>query len=181
MQTTSPLRPDQRPTHADGRLAAPGSSETPHRIICAPCTPRRAAGFTLIELMVATAVSAVLSSLAYPSFQAQVQKSRRADATLAIHQVQMAQERWRANHTGYATLAQLGLGATSPSGHYRLAMDAVALHGYEVAAHATGVQSRDADCGSISLRVDGANVAYRSATQAATPNPPAQNRVCWSL
>ena len=181
MQTTSPLRPDQRPDHADQRRADTGRHPAPDRIICAPCTPRRAAGFTLIELMVATAVSAILSSVAYPSFQAQVQKSRRADATLAIHQVQMAQERWRANHSSYATLAQLGLPATSPSGHYLIGVDAVALHGYEVRAQATGSQIRDADCRFISLHVDGGNLAYRSATPSSTPNPAAQNRLCWSL
>ena len=181
MQSTSCLRPDQRPVHAAQRSADTARKPAPDRIIRAPCTPRRAAGFTLIELMVATAVSAVLASVAYPSFLAQVQKSRRADATLAIHQVQMAQERWRANHSGYATLAQLGLAATSPSGHYLIEVGAVALHGYEVRAQATGTQARDADCRLISLHVNGANTAHRSATPSSTPNPAAQNRLCWSL
>ena len=155
---------------------------TPARpIISASSMPRRSRGFTLIETMVATAISAILSSVAYPSFQAQVHKARRADATLAIHQVQMAQERWRANHATYATLAQLGLLATSPSGHYTVTVAAVAAHGYEISAAATGAQARDADCRQIGIAVDGANASYRSGSDATMANAAALNRSCWSL
>ena len=41
---------------------------------------RRARGFTLIESMVALAVTGVLSSIAYPSVEAQVLRARRTDA-----------------------------------------------------------------------------------------------------
>ena len=150
-------------------------------IISAPSMPRRSRGFTLIETMVVTAISAILSSIAYPSFQAQVHKARRADALLAIHQVQMAQERWRANHATYATLSQLGLAGTSPGGHYVVAVAAVASHGYEISASATGVQARDTDCRQIGLAVEGANATYRSGSDAAMANSAALNRGCWSL
>ena len=144
-------------------------------------SPRRNRGFTLIETMVATAISAILSSIAYPSFQTQVHKARRADAMLAIHQVQIAQERWRANHAAYATLAELGFAGNSPAGHYTVSVGAVAAHSYEVGASATGPQSRDADCRQLGLAVDGANAAYRSGSDAAMANAAALNRSCWSL
>ena len=70
-----------------------------------PCTPPPHAGFTLIELMIATSVSGVLSSIAYPSFSGALQKVRRTDALVAMMQVQQAQERWRANNSRYGTLA----------------------------------------------------------------------------
>lgn len=174
-------RPDQRPNRADERLPAACRCETPRPIISAPCTPRRATGFTLIETLVATAVAAILSSLAYPSFQAQVHKARRADAMLAIHQVQMAQERWRANHTGYATLADLKLVSTSPSGHYTIDVASIGLHGYEVRAQATGMQDFDTACRQLRLTVEGANMTLSSGPDPTTTNPSSQNRQCWSL
>lgn len=171
---------DQRPLRTDQRLIAACPTRDERPIISAASTPRRSRGYTLIETMVATAISAILSSVAYPSFTAQVQKARRADATLALQQVQMAQERWRANHAGYASLSQLGLAATSPSGHYVIEVVAD-INGYQIGALATGSQARDLACRSIRLRVDGANTAYVSGTDAATANAEAQNRACWSL
>ena len=40
----------------------------------------KAKGFTLIELMIVVAVIAILASIAYPSYQDSVRKTRRADA-----------------------------------------------------------------------------------------------------
>lgn len=181
MNRNTLIRPDQRPDRADERLAAACRCETARPIISAPCTPRRATGFTLIETLVAMAVTAILSSLAYPSFQGQVQKARRADAMLAIHQVQMAQERWRANHTGYATLTDLRLASTSPSGHYAVDVASIGLHTYEVRAQATGTQDRDAGCRQLRLTVEGANMTHSSGADATSTNASSQNRQCWSL
>jgi type IV pilus assembly protein PilE len=181
MKRTPANRPDQRPDRADERLPAARRLETGRPIISAPCTPHRATGFTLIEMMVATAVTAVLSSVAYPSFQSQIQKARRADAMLAIHQVQMAQERWRANHGGYATLADLRLASASPSGHYTIDVASIGLHNYEIRAQATGTQALDTVCGQLRLTVDGATMRHSSGADASSTNPAAQNRQCWSL
>ena len=41
---------------------------------------KRAPGFTLIELMIVVAVVAILVAIAYPSYQEQIRKSRRAQA-----------------------------------------------------------------------------------------------------
>ena len=50
-------------------------------------------GLTLIELMVVVAVMAILASVAYPLYTNQTQKSRRADAKIALESIAMAQER----------------------------------------------------------------------------------------
>lgn len=78
-------------------------------------------GFTLIELMVVVAIVGILAAVAYPSYQNSVRKSRRADAMAALAEAQLAQEKWRANHTTYAANATtLGISATSPDGYYSL-------------------------------------------------------------
>ena len=54
-------------------------------------------GFTLLELMIAVAVIAILASLAYPSYLDSVRKSRRADGMAALMNVQLAQQKLRSN------------------------------------------------------------------------------------
>ena len=55
--------------------------------------PRKVMGFTLIELMITVAVIAVLASIAYPSYTAQVRKSKRAAAKAEL--VEYAQRQWQ--------------------------------------------------------------------------------------
>lgn len=146
-----------------------------------PRAPRGAAGFTLIELMIAVSVAGVLSSVAYPSFVGQVQKVRRTDAVVAMMQLQWAQERWRSNNTAYGSLAEIGMNAASPAGYYTLQVSDNSANGYEVLALATGAQAGDAHCTHLKLAMQGANPVYTSGPDANTANTPADNRKCWSL
>lgn len=41
-------------------------------------------GFTLVELMISVGIVGILAGIAYPSYQKQVQTSRRADAQVAL-------------------------------------------------------------------------------------------------
>ncbi|MDD2761648.1 MAG: type IV pilin protein, partial [Methylomonas sp.] len=73
--------------------------------------------FTLIELMIVVAVVGILAAIGYPSYTEYVTRAKRADGKAVLLQVQLAQEKWRTNHTTYGTKANLGIGA-SPDGHY---------------------------------------------------------------
>jgi len=56
--------------------------------------PRREMdGFTLVEMMVVVAIVGILSSIAYPSYQNSVMKSRRADAKAALLELANFMER----------------------------------------------------------------------------------------
>src|SRR5437762_9961775 len=118
----------------------------------------RQRGFTLIEMLCAVSVAGFLSSVAYPAFQLVLHKARRADALVAMMQVQVAQERHRASNAGYGSLAEIGAPAQSPSHHYALAIQAPSDTGYEVLATASGTQASDTACHLLKLKVDGANV-----------------------
>lgn len=191
MLDATSLRQDQ-PRATRGRRGPPPTLECGcASALGAPCTPllsrrpgptlRRAAahGFTLIESMLVTAVVGVLSAIAYPSFVGQVQKIRRADAILSMLQVHAAQERWRADNPSYGTLAEIGVGAISASGHYTLQVAGESAYGYEVLAAALGSQAHDTHCRNLRLRVERGNLIRASGTDAATNNAPQQNQQCW--
>lgn len=144
-----------------------------------PAARRRARGFTLIEMVIAIAIAAVLSSIALPSFSAALQKSRRTEALVALMQVQIAQERWRAGHSRYGTLEEIGVSAATSGGHYVVSIENADENGYDALAVATGTQARDADCRVLRLRMQGATVLRASGSDGSLSNAPVQNRRCW--
>ena len=95
--------------------------------------------FTLIELMVTVAIVAILAAIAYPSYTEYVMKGRRADAKAGLLSLQMAQEKYRANCTQYATAINASAASysctssnhtltnatTSPDGYYSLSVVSV--------------------------------------------------------
>ena len=64
-------------------------------------------GFTLIELMIVIAIVAILVALALPSYSRYIRKANRGEAQQLLLNWANNQEIWRANHSEYATLAQL--------------------------------------------------------------------------
>ncbi len=77
-------------------------------------------GLSLIELMIALCITGVLAAIAWPRFEAQLQKARRSEAHAALGEVLTAQSRFRSTHKHYAgSLAELGMGI-DPLQHYQL-------------------------------------------------------------
>src|SRR5437867_2216420 len=91
---------------------------------------RQARGFTLIEMMCAVALTGVISSIAYPTYQKAIHKARRSDAQVALMQLQMAEERYRSDHSRYGSLVELGSAASTSSGHYAITVAHVSETGF---------------------------------------------------
>lgn len=71
---------------------------------------KKAAGFTLMELMIVVAIVGILAAIAYPSYMDSVRKSRRADAKAALSNAVQALERYYTEKNTYLN-ATLGDGA----------------------------------------------------------------------
>jgi type IV pilus assembly protein PilE len=142
---------------------------------------RPEAGFTIIELMIALLVMAIIVALAYPTFIESVRKGRRSEAVAEMAKLQQGQERWRANNPAYTTaLSNTGASATTAGGYYTLSINAASATGYTATAVAAGSQVADARCASMRIKVDGANILYGSACSTCTlADPPTDPNRCW--
>jgi type IV pilus assembly protein PilE len=117
---------------------------------------RRAAGFTLVELLSTCAVVGVLAGIALPSYQAQLQRSRRTDAVAALTRVQAAQERMRSHHGLYSSdFGALQLAAVSGEGLYTLAIEVTGPDSYRAraVARSDGAQAGDHVCAQLQMDV----------------------------
>ncbi|WP_432741317.1 type IV pilin protein [Methylobacter sp. G7] len=129
-------------------------------------TFKRSSGFTLIELMIVVAIIGILASIAYPAYTEYVIRAKRSDAKAALLQVQLAQEKWRANHTSYDTLANIGVNATSPDGYYTIAVSGNTATAYTATATPLAPFA-DATCGTFAVNKDGKTTSLVTQTTAA--------------
>lgn len=136
------------------------------------CTFRRSSGFTLIELMVVVAIIGILAGIAYPSYTEYVIKGKRSDAKAALLQVQIAQEKYRANNISYGTLAQIGISATSPDGYYTIAVAGNTATSYTATATPL-TPFADTTCGTFAIDKDG------TTTSASVQTTSAKVTECW--
>lgn len=164
--------------------AAPPGAEFHNRDMRhALCTRGRAAGFTLVELMIVVAVVALLALIAYPSFQDVVRKSRRADAVAGLNQLQQLQERIRGQQPSYADAVASMPGpptGMSPERHYVLAVDAASATGYRMTAtaNASSPQYADTKCRGLRVEMAGGTISYSSLNAAGNLDTTNANG-CW--
>jgi type IV pilus assembly protein PilE len=64
-------------------------------------------GFTLIEVVITMAIIAILTTIALPAYQSSVRKSRRTEAITTLLDIQLRQEKWRANEPAYGSLKEI--------------------------------------------------------------------------
>lgn len=127
-------------------------------------------GFTLIELMIVVATVAILASIAYPSYQEHLRKSRRAEAQSALLQMGQFMERYFTTNSCYQKkgtdlscmdasdnstpplpITQVPL--TGTNSYYTLTVSAGPL-AYTLTATPAGIQTGD-KCGNFTLNQAG--------------------------
>ncbi len=137
------------------------------------------AGWTLIELSLAMALLAILTSLSYPGLRSVILRVHRGDALTTLAQVHLQQQRHRSNHPSFATLGELGIATTSPGGRYRLHEQQPSASGFFVMASALGAQAADLPCSFLLLEIVGADTRLASGPDADVGNDDSDNQRCW--
>jgi type IV pilus assembly protein PilE len=143
-------------------------------------------GFTLVEMMVTLAVLALLVTIGYPVYQAQLQKARRIDARAALGKLAMAQERHYAMFGSYAitenilnygrdgaengvedtlafnrATAELDHDGDGNFDYYNIALNSDG-DVFTFMATAAGVQASDTDCSTFTINQLGVKTAANS-------------------
>jgi len=128
-------------------LAARGNNMTASK------TPRTARGFTLIELMIAIAILAIILGIAIPSYTQYVLKSGRAEAKGLLLNASQTLERCYTRYSAYNDddcPLQPGDTPMSTNDKYQLAVEADAQT-FTLTADPKGSQTNDTDCGGFTL------------------------------
>jgi type IV pilus assembly protein PilE len=123
---------------------------------------------TLIELMVVVVVVGVLVAIAYPSYQRQVEQTRRGDGKSMLLTAAQQLERCFTRFHSYTDLGcvvatDIADGMPSQDGWYLITDTAATATTYTLLATPQGGQASDTRCGALSLTHTGARDATGTA------------------
>jgi type IV pilus assembly protein PilE len=152
-------------------------------------SPRRSArGVTLIELMVALAILAIIAAVAYPSFSEQVARGKRAEArSLMLESTQWMERFYSENYrydknTADVAVATLYAAAypqvpASGSKTYSLTLEDLAAATYTLVAERSGSMASDR-CGDYMITHTGAK-GLRNFNTSDFADEAAALKACW--
>ena len=140
-------------------------------------------GFTLIEILIALAVIVILGTIAFPSYQEAVRKTRRAEGRGALTQLMQQQERYYSQSNSYIAFSSASTDANARKFKW-YSGDSPGASAYEISAAACpgeGIQTcvlltakpgtdkvnaafSDPACGELSLTSTGVKKASGTAS-----------------
>lgn len=152
---------------------------------CEPATPA-AGGFSLLDVLAALAIVALLACIALPTYRDQVMRVHRAAARAALMSLAAEQEKFYVECHAYATnldgsaastcgTSTLGFPADAGDGTYSLRITGADSASWTAVAEVVPGSRQDADRRCHALRIDG--IGARTAT---TAGGDANDAECWS-
>ena len=118
--------------------------------------PHQSRGITLIELMIAVGIVAILAAVGYPSYMEHVKSTRRGEAKATLLEIAQFMERKFTADGCYkcgsetVTLPISQVPRHGGNAYYTIALASSACASYQLQASPTGVMSGDS-CGTYSL------------------------------
>ena len=129
---------------------------------------RRAAGFSLIELMIVVVIVAILAAIATNSYRQYILRGHRTDATRALQDLAAREENYYFSNNAYtSSLTSLGSNSVAAGAAYTLSIPAATSTDYTVKAVPAGTQAQDTTCPSFTL------------TRAGVQGPTGISAACW--
>ncbi|RBW47852.1 pilus assembly protein [Psychromonas sp. B3M02] len=128
-------------------------------------------GFTLIELLIAIAILGIIVSIAYPSYQDFVLKTRRTEAQSELIKAQVEQSSYRITEPNYSSDINI-IGLPTAHEHYTFSIVSASTHTYLLKAQVkeSSVQKHDeVICQSLYINQSGLK----------TSDGEKQNTACW--
>ncbi len=130
---------------------------------------RRAAGFSLIELMIVVCIVAILAAIAVPAYRKYVLQANRTDAVRALTSNAQILQRCYSQTFTFTSCAG-SLAVTSPNGYYMIvnaetdasAGPPVTPATFTITAAAVGPQTADTTCAVFTLTQTGQETAESS-------------------
>jgi type IV pilus assembly protein PilE len=131
---------------------------------------RAAAGFTLIEVVIALAVVAITTMIAASTYRNHLRRGYRAQAAQALLMAAAEQEKFHLAHGSYGNRLDAAAGddppglpvaSHTPGGHYTLAIPVATAAEFRVVATATGGDS-DPACQVLSIDESGRRLALNA-------------------
>lgn len=111
---------------------------------------RKSNGFTLIELVIAMVIIAIITAVAIPSYRYYTLKAKRSDAMNTLSSDQSTLERCYAQFLAYnsstCSLAAASFPQTSLKGYYVITAPTLTATSYQLVATAYGGQTADTAC-----------------------------------
>jgi type IV pilus assembly protein PilE len=123
----------------------------------------RAAGFTLIEILIALVIVAITTLLAASTYRKQLQRGHRAQAAQSLLLAAAEQEKFHLANGTYVSRLDASAGddppglpvaSRTPGGHYTIAVTLATAAEFRVVATASGSQS-DPACHTLSIDESG--------------------------
>ena len=138
-------------------------------------------GFTLIELMIAVVVVAILAMFAVPAYNDSVKKGRRSDAKSMLTTIAARQEQYFMDNKTYADdveklgYTMTGTDTSSTDGHYRVRIASASATDFKAQAQPV---SEDEQCQQMTITADGTK-GIEAGSSPSTAAPTRTVEYCW--